>query len=119
MTERITEKGSHIMSHRSILSATLGLPSFWHVSEAHLSEEAQRIDLRVNVVPGRQFKCPCCGCDCQTTNETEETWYHDSFLNLHAYLVAQVPSVTCPKGCGMHRISPPWERPGSKFRKIS
>jgi hypothetical protein len=116
---RISVKDFYIMSHRSILSATLGLPSYWHVTEAQMSEESQRIDLRVTVVPGWRFKCPCCGCDCQTTKETEETWYHDSFLNLRAYLVAQIPSINCPKGCGLHRIVPPWERPGSKFRRIS
>lgn len=107
------------MKHTALLSATLGLPASWYVIEAKLSEDTERIDLKIAVSPGANFKCPCCGCDARATNEAEETWYHDDFLNLQAYLTAQVPHVTCPKGCGLQRISPPWERAGSLFRLIS
>src|SRR6185369_2659475 len=107
------------MKHSAFLSATLGLPTSWHVIEAHLSDEIKRIDLKISVVPGSLFKCPLCGCDASTTEKAEEVWYHDSFFNLQAYLTAQVPHVTCPQGCGLQRVSTPWERPGSMFRRIN
>ena len=107
------------MKHTTLLSATLGLPASWHVTHARVSENTERIDLMVAVTPGSSFKCPCCGCDAHTTNEEEETWYHDNFLNLRAYLTALVPHITCPQGCGLKRISPPWERAGSMFRKVT
>jgi len=107
------------MKHSAFLSATLGLPTSWHVIEAHLSDEIKRIDLKISVVPGSLFKCPLCGCDASTTEKAEEVWYHDSFFNLQAYLTAQVPHVTCPQGCGLQRVPTPWERPGSMFRRIN
>lgn len=106
------------MKHTTLLSATLGLPASWHVIEARLSEEKQRLDLTVTTAAGSSFKCPRCGCNVHPSDESRETWYHDNFLNLRAYLTAHVPRITCPQGCGLQRVPPPWERPGSRFRQI-
>lgn len=106
------------MNHTTLLAATLGLPATWRIVNASISETQQRIDIRVVPAAGPAQRCPKCGHTVTDTAEECEIWYHDSFLNLKTYITVQVPLVTCSQGCGAHRVAPPWERPGSRFRKI-
>lgn len=106
------------MNHTTLLSATLGLPATWRIVNASISETQQRIDIRVVSASGTALRCPVCGNDASNMAEECETWYHDSFLNLKTYITVQIPHVTCSRGCGIRRIAPPWERPGSRFCKI-
>ena len=106
------------MNHTTLLSATLGLPASWRIVKASISEKRQRIDIRIVTVPGTTQRCPVCGDSVTDSAEESETWYHDSFLNLQTFITVQIPHVTCSRGCGVRRVAPPWERPGSLFRKI-
>jgi len=106
------------MNHTTLLAAALGLPATWRIVDASISVAHQRIDMWVVLTSNTALRCPECGNTVTGATEECETWYHDSFLNLKTYITVYIPLVTCACSCGVQRIAPPWERPGTLFRKI-
>lgn len=99
-----------------IVSATLGLPPPWHVSNVALADDGQRLDITVTYDAGNGIVCPRCGARGVCCEAVAETWYHHDFFRYAAYLHTRVPQFDC---CGRRLAAErPWARTGSKFVKL-
>jgi predicted RNA-binding Zn-ribbon protein involved in translation (DUF1610 family) len=106
-----------VMTHNTVVSATLGLCYPWQVTSVSISIDEKRIDISVDFDPGGVISCPDCGEERNISAAGQETWYHDDFFNRAAYLHTVIPRIHCPS-CGNDTVERPWTRTGSRFTLV-
>jgi transposase len=103
------------MNEKELFQTALGILPPWIISQCSFSVEAGRLDLYLDFPRGATFPCPICSAaNCKAFDTTTLTWRHLNFFQHQTYLHARTPRVEC-SGCGVHRVSVPWARPGSGF----
>lgn len=101
------------MDLQAIVSATLGLPAPWRVSNVSLTSDGQRLDITVAYDLDLAVRCPRCGATGAHCQAESEIWVHRNFLCYKTYLHAIIPQRAC---CGNpHMLERPWARSGSQF----
>jgi transposase len=103
------------MVEAELFAAALGLQQPWYVSGLEFSVPNKRLDIEIDFEPGSHFPCPVCGTPSKAYDSTSKSWRHLDFFQHEAHLIARVPRVACPNGCGTKRIEVPWARSGSGF----
>lgn len=99
----------------TFLADTLGLPTSWQIKEAHLLNNSSILEIKVKANMESNFLCPCCGAKASVQSESEEIWHNPDFMHTTTLLNAQIPYISCPLGCGLQRITPPWQHANSRF----
>ena len=103
------------MVEAELFAAALGLQQPWYVSGREFSVLNKRLDIEIDFEPGSLFPCPVCGTLSKAYDSTSKSWRHLDFFQYEANLIARVPRVACPNGCGTKRVEVPWARSGSGF----
>ncbi|MDA3869711.1 MAG: ISL3 family transposase [Gammaproteobacteria bacterium] len=103
------------MVEAELFAAALGLQQPWYVSGLEFSVLNKRLDIEIDFEPGSLFPCPVCGTPSKAYDTTTKSWRHLNFFQHEAHLIARVPRVACPNGCGTKRVEVPWARSGSGF----
>ena len=84
------------------------------MAECRFEGEPERLELRLEHVPGEHFQCPVCKALCGVHDTIERRWRHMNFFQYRCELVARVPRTRC-RTDGVHQVQVPWAREGSGF----
>ena len=104
------------MKSEEIFALGLGLTPPWKLlsQRMDMSTNPSTLHLEIGAERGAQYPCPICGTMCNSYDFDDKSWRHLNFFQYSCYLHARVPRVQCPEH-GVHRVSVPWSRPGSRF----
>jgi transposase len=105
------------MDQNTLFMAGLGLSSPWQVVRSGLEDSGGGVKflyVDIEVEPGSQMPCPCCGKLCALYDHEVKRWRHLNFWQHATYLSARVPRVRCPEH-QVRQVNLPWARPESGF----
>lgn len=93
----------------------VGFP--WRVASVEMDAKAERVTVRIELVPGEALACPQCGrIGCTIKDRRERTWRHLNTCQFKTIIKGPVPRTDCPE-CGVKTLTPPWAERYSRFTK--
>ena len=99
----------------ALFSQALGLVSPWHVEQALLNVNSNRIDLHI-AWRSDVAACPACGAPDQRLHDhRQRSWRHLDFFQFEAHVHCQLPRVQCSACRATSQLAVPWARAGSRF----
>lgn len=102
----------------SAFEAALNIESPWYVTDYHLDQKNNALDIFLDFHRGATFVCPHCGhphAKVYDVVDENRTWRHLDFWQFPTYLHARLPRVKCDI-CGKIRtVIVDWSRKGAGF----
>ena len=96
-------------------SAPLGLEKPWRVKDVEQSLEAQRVDIRIEWMGGKQASCPQCGSSHPVYDlRKERRWRHLDTMQFETLIRCRAPRCRCREH-GVCTVATPWADKHSRF----
>lgn len=104
-----------LLKHYEML---LGLGHPWRVADVELSPDVQRLEIRVEHLPGLPGCCSGCARQLPLKDSaSQQSWRHLNTMQFETILIAEIPRVDCPE-CGLRFVDIPWGELDGRFTTI-
>ena len=84
-----------------------GVDAPWTIFRIISRESEKEVEVHVECAEEESLPCPTCGQSCPVYDRRPRRWRHLDMIKYRAYVVADVPRVSCPEH-GVLTVSVPW-----------
>ena len=100
----------------TMFSQSIGVEEPWYIDRAEFSQQDKAVHIYVRARETARYACPICGemSERYDNEDKERTWRHGDVVFYPCYVHCRRPRVNC-KEHGVHVVTAPWARPGSRF----